>query len=96
MQNTISTSNILHTIGSTPIIPLQRMHVTGQAQVWVKMERHNPMGSIKDRVALAMIEAAEQSGDLRAGYTIVEPSSGSYGGSRQRISINYYDAHFKR
>lgn len=70
-------SNILETIGNTPHIRLARMFPT--AQVWVKSERSNPGGSIKDRIALAMIEAAEASGDLQPGGTIIEPTSGNTG-----------------
>ncbi len=69
--------NILETIGNTPHIRLNRLF--GGAEVWIKSERSNPGGSIKDRIALAMIEAAEQSGQLRPGGTIVEPTSGNTG-----------------
>ena len=68
---------ILQTIGNTPHIRLQRLFPG--AEVWIKSERSNPGGSIKDRIALAMIEAAEASGDLQPGGTIVEPTSGNTG-----------------
>ncbi len=68
---------ILHTIGNTPHIRVQRLF--GDAEVWIKSERSNPGGSIKDRIALAMIEAAEASGDLKPGGTIIEPTSGNTG-----------------
>ena len=71
------TDNILQTIGNTPHIKMQR--IFGNANVWIKSERSNPGGSIKDRIALAMIEAAEKSGDLKAGGTIIEPTSGNTG-----------------
>jgi cysteine synthase A len=69
--------SILETIGNTPHIRLSRLF--GQAEVWVKSERANPGGSIKDRIALAMIEEAERSGALKPGGTIVEPTSGNTG-----------------
>jgi cysteine synthase A len=68
---------ILDTIGRTPHIRMQRLFPG--SEVWIKSERGNPGGSIKDRIALAMIEAAEASGDLKPGGTIVEPTSGNTG-----------------
>jgi cysteine synthase len=70
-------ANVLATIGNTPHIRLARMFPT--AEVWVKSERANPGGSIKDRIALAMIEAAEADGSLQSGGIIVEPTSGNTG-----------------
>ena len=70
-------NSILDTIGNTPHIRLSRLFP--DAEVWVKSERDNPGGSIKDRIALAMIEDAEQSGRLKPGGTIVEPTSGNTG-----------------
>ena len=70
--------NILQTIGGTPHIRINRLFGP-QAQVWVKSERSNPGGSIKDRIALSMVEDAERSGALRPGGTIVEPTSGNTG-----------------
>jgi cysteine synthase A len=69
--------NVLQTIGATPHIRLSRLFP--DAEVWVKSERGNPGGSIKDRIALAMIEAAEDSGALKPGGTIIEPTSGNTG-----------------
>ncbi|QMW22762.1 cysteine synthase A [Sandaracinobacteroides saxicola] len=69
--------NILATIGNTPHIRLSRLFP--DAEVWVKSERSNPGGSIKDRIALAMIEEAEASGALTPGGTIIEPTSGNTG-----------------
>ena len=69
--------SILETIGGTPHVRLRRLFP--DAQVWVKSERANPGGSIKDRIALAMVEAAERDGLLRPGGTIVEPTSGNTG-----------------
>lgn len=70
--------NILETIGNTPHVRINRLFGSA-AQVWIKSERSNPGGSIKDRIALAMIEAAEQSGTLQPGGTIIEPTSGNTG-----------------
>ena len=69
--------SILATIGKTPHVRLARLFP--DAEVWVKNERANPGGSIKDRIALAMIEAAEEDGSLRPGGTIIEPTSGNTG-----------------
>jgi len=69
--------SILETIGNTPHIRMARLF--GDSEVWVKSERANPGGSIKDRIALAMIEDAERSGALKPGGTIVEPTSGNTG-----------------
>ena len=69
---------ILHTIGNTPHIRIQRLFGPG-ANVWIKSERSNPGGSIKDRIALAMVEDAEASGVLQPGGTIIEPTSGNTG-----------------
>ncbi len=71
--------SILDTIGNTPHIRLQRLFGNASQQVWVKSERSNPGGSIKDRIALAMVEDAELSGALKPGGTIVEPTSGNTG-----------------
>ena len=73
---------ILETIGRTPHIRVQRLFAgtaKGTQQVWIKSERANPGGSIKDRIALAMVEDAEQSGALKPGGTIIEPTSGNTG-----------------
>ncbi|MBK6706469.1 MAG: cysteine synthase A [Sphingomonadales bacterium] len=70
-------NSILETIGNSAHIRLQRMF--GDAEVWVKSERSNPGGSIKDRIGLAMIEAAEKDGSLKPGGTIIEPTSGNTG-----------------
>ena len=70
-------NSILETIGNTPHIRVAKLFP--DAEVWVKSERSNPGGSIKDRIGLAMIEAAEKDGSLKAGGTIVEPTSGNTG-----------------
>src|SRR6201989_2733414 len=69
--------NILETIGNTPHIRINRLF--GDAEVWIKSERANPGASIKDRIALSMIEDAEKSGKLKPGGTIIEPTSGNTG-----------------
>ena len=71
-------NNVLQTIGRTPHIRVNRLFGAG-ANVWIKSERGNPGGSIKDRIALAMVEDAEQRGLLQAGGTIIEPTSGNTG-----------------
>ena len=73
----MTVQSVLETIGGTPHIRLARLFP--DRQVWVKSERANPGGSIKDRIALAMIEAAEASGALKPGGTIIEPTSGNTG-----------------
>ena len=70
-------SSILDTIGNTPHIRVSKLFP--DAEVWIKSERSNPGGSIKDRIALAMIEAAEADGSLQPGGTIIEPTSGNTG-----------------
>ena len=70
--------NVLETIGNTPHIRINRLFGNTH-QVWIKSERSNPGGSIKDRIALAMVEAAEKSGALKPGGTIIEPTSGNTG-----------------
>ncbi len=70
-------SSVLQTIGHTPHIRLSRMFP--DHEVWIKSERANPGGSIKDRIAMSMVEAAENSGELKPGGTIIEPTSGNTG-----------------
>ena len=70
---------ILDLIGNTPMLKLGRIVNAGDAEIWVKLEGFNPGGSVKDRPALAMIEAAERSGKLKKGMKIVEPTSGNTG-----------------
>ncbi len=74
-------ANILGTIGNTPHIRLNRLYaaIAPTAEVWIKLERANPGASIKDRIAVAMIEDAERRGLLKPGSTIVEPTSGNTG-----------------
>jgi cysteine synthase A len=70
--------NILETVGNTPHVRINRLFGP-TAEVWIKQERANPGASIKDRIALAMVEDAERSGKLRPGGVIVEPTSGNTG-----------------
>lgn len=71
--------SILDLIGNTPVVPLKRLAKPGGAQVYAKIEYFNPGGSIKDRIALSMVRAAEEAGKLQPGGTIVEPTSGNTG-----------------
>jgi cysteine synthase A len=71
-------NTILDTIGNTPHVRINRLFGSSH-QVWIKSERSNPGGSIKDRIALSMVEDAEQSGALKPGGTIIEPTSGNTG-----------------
>ncbi|CAM3913795.1 cysteine synthase A [Alicyclobacillus pomorum] len=72
-------NSILELIGNTPVVRLNRLPEEGSAEVFVKLEWFNPGGSVKDRIALSMIEAAEREGKLKPGDTIVEPTSGNTG-----------------
>ncbi|WP_075979846.1 cysteine synthase A [Bacillus massilinigeriensis] len=72
-------NSVLELIGQTPIVKLNRIVDEDIADVYLKLEYMNPGSSVKDRIALAMIEAAEESGDLKAGDTIIEPTSGNTG-----------------
>ncbi len=71
--------NILETIGNTPNVKINRLFKRNDVEVWIKLERANPGGSIKDRIALAMIEEAEKSGILTKETEIIEPTSGNTG-----------------
>lgn len=72
-------SDITGLIGDTPIVRLQRVTQPGSAEVYVKLEKMNPSGSVKDRAAFALIETAEREGKIRPGDTIIEPTSGNTG-----------------
>ncbi|MDB4971486.1 MAG: cysteine synthase, partial [Myxococcales bacterium] len=83
-QTSPQVDNILELIGGTPLVRLRRLpqQLVGEAaaEVWVKCEQFNPGGSVKDRIALAMIEDAEQKGRIKPGQSvIVEPTSGNTG-----------------
>jgi cysteine synthase B len=72
-------SNILGTIGNTPLVKINRLNSNKNVTILAKLEGFNPTGSIKDRIALKMIEQAEQEGKLKMGQTIIEPTSGNTG-----------------
>ncbi|MCB2359592.1 cysteine synthase A [Clostridium estertheticum] len=72
-------NNVLDMIGGTPVLKLNKLVSVDMADVYVKLEKYNPAGSIKDRAALGMIEKAEKLGLLKEGFTIVEPTSGNMG-----------------
>jgi cysteine synthase B len=71
--------SLLDTLGGTPLVGLPKLSPTHDVRLWAKLEDRNPTGSIKDRPALAMVEAAEREGKLRRGSTILEPTSGNTG-----------------
>src|SRR3954452_2657205 len=71
--------NIIDTMGGTPLVRINRMIPRGGATVLIKCEFFNPLSSVKDRIGVAMIEAAEQSGRLKPGAVLVEPTSGNTG-----------------
>ena len=71
-------SNILETVGNTPVVKINRLAPKG-VNLYVKIEAFNPLGSVKDRLALGVIEAAEKSGELKPGQTVVEATSGNTG-----------------
>jgi cysteine synthase A len=81
VDTTTVSASVLDTIGGTPLVQLRRLVPSGGARVLVKLESANPTGSMKDRMALAAIEAAEASGALRPGGTVVEYTGGSTGTS---------------
>src|ERR1700709_1324653 len=70
--------NILETIGHTPVVRINKLAPAG-VDLWVKVEAFNPLGSVKDRLALGVIEAAEKSGELKPGQTVIEATSGNTG-----------------
>src|SRR5690349_9746696 len=72
--------SMLELVGDTPLVRLSRLDdESTRATVWAKCEQLEPAGSVKDRIALAMIERAEQSGALKPGGTVIEPTSGNTG-----------------
>src|SRR3984957_2845158 len=70
--------NILETIGRTPVVRINKL-APAHVNLWVKVEAFNPLGSVKDRLALGVIEAAEKSGELKPGQTVIEATSGNTG-----------------
>lgn len=75
----IIVDSIAELVGNTPVVKLNRMVDDNSADVYVKLEYMNPGSSVKDRIALAMIEAAEDDGKIKPGDTIIEPTSGNTG-----------------
>jgi cysteine synthase B len=71
--------SLLDSVGRTPLVGLPRLSPSSDVRLWAKLEDHNPTGSVKDRPAVAMVEAAEASGQLTPGCTILEPTSGNTG-----------------
>ncbi|MEW6110095.1 MAG: cysteine synthase A [Nitrospirota bacterium] len=71
--------NVLELIGNTPLVKINHLTTSGDAEIWAKLEGYNPGGSVKDRIALSMIEAAEKDGSLKPDGTIIEPTSGNTG-----------------
>ena len=71
--------SLADSVGHTPLVGLPRLSPSPQVRLWAKLEDRNPTGSIKDRAALSMLDAAEASGDLKPGSTILEPTSGNTG-----------------
>src|ERR687898_2387875 len=72
-------ASLVDSLGGTPLVGLPNLSPTSDVRLWAKLEDHNPTGSIKDRAAIAMIEAAEKDGSLAPGATILEPTSGNTG-----------------
>ncbi|MEK6251776.1 MAG: cysteine synthase family protein [Actinomycetota bacterium] len=72
-------ANVLESIGNTPLVELPRLSPKPGVRIWAKLEGHNPTGSVKDRVAKAMIDSAEAQGLIEPGQTILEPTSGNTG-----------------
>ncbi|HEY4632187.1 MAG TPA: cysteine synthase [Blastococcus sp.] len=72
-------ASLVDSLGGTPLVGLPNLSPTSDVRLWAKLEDHNPTGSIKDRAAIAMIEAAEKDGSLQPGATILEPTSGNTG-----------------
>ena len=84
--------NILQSIGNTPLVRINKLNPNPNVTIFAKLEGFNPTGSIKDRIALTMIEQAEQEGKLRKGKTIIEPTSGNTGVALAMIgAIKGYD-----
>src|SRR3954469_4709371 len=71
--------DIVQAIGNTPLVELKRLSPKPGVRIWAKLESHNPTGSVKDRVARALIEDAEEKGAIKPGQTILEPTSGNTG-----------------
>jgi cysteine synthase A len=72
-------ADILTLIGNTPLVKVNHLSGPGDAEIWAKLEGNNPGGSVKDRIALSMVEAAEREGKIKPGVTLIEPTSGNTG-----------------
>ncbi|MEJ2047664.1 MAG: pyridoxal-phosphate dependent enzyme, partial [Dehalococcoidia bacterium] len=79
--------NILQTIGNTPLVKINRLNPNSNTTIYAKLEGFNPTGSIKDRIALSMIQQAEAEGKLTKGKTIIEPTSGNTGVALAMIGV---------
>ena len=79
MVTRLTYKGIIDTIGNTPLVELQRMSPKEGVRIFAKLEGQNPTGSVKDRIALKMIEQAEQDGEISVNRTILEPTSGNTG-----------------
>lgn len=87
--------SLLESIGNTPLVRLARLPGPGSADVFVKLEGANPTGSMKDRMALSMVEGAERRGDIKAGGTVVDYTGGSTGSSLAMVcAAKGYKARF--
>src|SRR6266540_6009496 len=84
-------NTILDLIGRTPVVRINRLNPNPQVRMFAKLEGFNPTGSIKDRIALKMIEQAEREGALRPGKTILEPTSGNTGIGLAMIGAAHYE-----
>ena len=92
MMRTFKAETVLDLVGNTPLVHLRRLPASGAAQVWAKLEQLNPGGSVKDRIAKSMVEAAEEAGLLEPGGVIVEPTSGNTGiGLAMTAAVKGYD-----
>jgi cysteine synthase B len=80
-------NNILQTIGNTPLVRINKLNPNKNAHIYAKIEGNNPSGSIKDRIALSMIQQAEKEGKLKKGKTIIEPTSGNTGVALAMIGV---------
>src|ERR1041385_5264275 len=93
--NFVFQSTRMNAIGNTPLIKLERLSEPGCAEIYVKYEGANPTGSMKDRMALSMIEGAEKRGQLKAGGKVIDYTGGSTGSSLAMVcATKDYHAHF--
>jgi len=79
--------DVLQTIGNTPVVRINKLNPNKNATIYAKLEGLNPTGSIKDRIALSMIQQAESEGILTRGKTIIEPTSGNTGVALAMIGV---------